>query len=299
VPLEQALVATGFGYQAGRRKVQGEVVAALLPRVRDIRRAGTSAVDLCSVAAGRVDAYYERGLNQWDYAAGALIAAEAGAVVGGLGGAPASTSMTIAAGPDLFAALAEVLAALDAERDALGVRIAEPGIVFQRGIDGRYTGFTSGRNRYGVGHVRAGAPATCAPRRNVAEFPAGIGHNLAFRSVTPAQRPCTTDGGGWVITMATDYDSPRKTDDDLTEDSLQELQARRMDKSSSTIDLDPDDVAESLELPGADLSNEELSFRVIPRQADEFTCSRCFLVHHRSQLAEDRNGQLVCRECAA
>ena len=99
--------------------------------------------------------------------------------------------------------------------------------------------------------------------------------------------------------MATDDDSPRKTDDDLTEDSLQELQARRMDKSSSTIDLDPDDVAESLELPGADLSNEELSFRVIPRQADEFTCSRCFLVHHRSQLAEDRNGQLVCRECAA
>ena len=99
--------------------------------------------------------------------------------------------------------------------------------------------------------------------------------------------------------MATDYDSPRKTDDDLSEDSLQELQARRMDKSSSTIDLDPDDAAEGLELPGADLSNEELSFRVIPRQADEFTCSRCFLVHHRSQLAEERGGQLVCRECAA
>jgi len=149
VPLEQALVATGFGYQAGRRKVQGEVVAALLPRVRDIRRAGTSAVDLCSVAAGRVDAYYERGLNEWDYAAGALIAAEAGAVVGGLGGAPASTSMTIAAGPDLFGALAEMLAALDAERDALGVRIAEPGILFRRGIDERYVGFTSGQNRSG------------------------------------------------------------------------------------------------------------------------------------------------------
>ena len=99
--------------------------------------------------------------------------------------------------------------------------------------------------------------------------------------------------------MATDYDSPRKTDDELTEDSLQELQARRMDKSSSTIDIDPDDVAESLELPGADLSNEELSFRVIPRQADEFTCSRCFLVHHRSQHAEDRNGQPVCRVFAA
>jgi hypothetical protein len=99
--------------------------------------------------------------------------------------------------------------------------------------------------------------------------------------------------------MATDYDSPRKTDDELNEDSLQELQARRMDKSSTAIDLDPDDVAESLELPGADLSNEDLSIKVIPRQADEFTCSSCFLVHHRSPLADDRGGQLVCRECAA
>ncbi|MEO3869020.1 DUF4193 domain-containing protein [Nonomuraea sp. B12E4] len=99
--------------------------------------------------------------------------------------------------------------------------------------------------------------------------------------------------------MATDYDSPRKTDDDLGEDSLQELQARRTDKSSGSIDIDETDLAESLELPGADLSNEELSLRVIPRQADEFTCSRCFLVHHRSQLAAERNGQQVCRECAA
>ena len=104
---------------------------------------------------------------------------------------------------------------------------------------------------------------------------------------------------GERTTMATDYDSPRKTDDDLTEDSLQELQARRMDQSSNTVDIDPDEAAEGLELPGADLSGEELAIRVIPRQADEFTCSRCFLVHHRSQLAEERSGQLVCRECAA
>ena len=104
---------------------------------------------------------------------------------------------------------------------------------------------------------------------------------------------------GERTTMATDYDSTRQTDDDMTEDRLQELPARRMDQSSSTIDIDPDDVAESLELPGADLSNEDLSVRVIPRQADEFTCSRCFLVHHRSQLAEERSGQLFCRECAA
>src|SRR5438445_13514764 len=63
VPLGQALVGTGFGYDAGRRRVQGEVIAALLPHIRDIRRGGSAAVDLCSVAAGRLDAFYERGLH--------------------------------------------------------------------------------------------------------------------------------------------------------------------------------------------------------------------------------------------
>ena len=89
VPLGQALVATGFGYEAARRQVQGEIVAAVLPRVRDIRRGGSAAVDLCSLAAGRVDGYFERGVNYWDIAAGGLIASEAGAQVGGLGGRPA------------------------------------------------------------------------------------------------------------------------------------------------------------------------------------------------------------------
>jgi myo-inositol-1(or 4)-monophosphatase len=117
VPLSQALVATGFGYLAARRKIQGEVVAALLPLVRDIRRGGAASVDLCSVAAGRVDAYYERGLNYWDYAAGALIAAEAGAVVAGLSGPPGG-SMTIAAAPSLFVELSAALGALRPERDA-------------------------------------------------------------------------------------------------------------------------------------------------------------------------------------
>jgi len=98
--------------------------------------------------------------------------------------------------------------------------------------------------------------------------------------------------------MATDYDSPRKTDEEMSEDSLQELQARRNDKSSAVIDEDLD-AGEVTELPGADLSNEELAIRVLPRQADEFTCARCFLVHHRSQLAEERNGKFICRECAA
>lgn len=100
--------------------------------------------------------------------------------------------------------------------------------------------------------------------------------------------------------MATDYDTPRKTDDDLTEDSIEELKARtRSDKASGAVDTDESELAETFELPGADLSNEELSVRVLPRQADEFTCARCFLVHHRSQLALDRNGQQICMDCAA
>ncbi len=123
--LGQALVATGFGYDSGRRRVQGEVVGALLPHIRDIRRGGSAAVDLCSVAAGRMDAFYERGLNYWDYAAGGLIAREAGAVVGGLAGRPESTSMTVAANPDLYQQLATFLTRLDPERDA--PRSREPG----------------------------------------------------------------------------------------------------------------------------------------------------------------------------
>ncbi|WP_305094820.1 inositol monophosphatase family protein [Prescottella sp. R16] len=76
-----ALVATGFGYRADRRAAQGRLVSALLPRVRDIRRIGSAALDLCMVASGRVDAHFEHGLSPWDWAAGALVAEEAGARV--------------------------------------------------------------------------------------------------------------------------------------------------------------------------------------------------------------------------
>lgn len=99
--------------------------------------------------------------------------------------------------------------------------------------------------------------------------------------------------------MATDYDAPRKTDDDLSEDSIEELKSRRVDKSSSSVDVDETEQAEGFELPGADLSGEELSVRVLPKQADEFTCSQCFLVHHRSQLAKEIGGQMICTDCAA
>ena len=99
--------------------------------------------------------------------------------------------------------------------------------------------------------------------------------------------------------MATDYDAPRKSEEDLNEDSIEELKTRRADKPTAVVEEDEADLAEGYELPGADLSGEELSVRVLPRQADEFTCSSCFLVHHRSQLAGERNGQPICSECAA
>jgi Domain of unknown function (DUF4193) len=98
--------------------------------------------------------------------------------------------------------------------------------------------------------------------------------------------------------MATDYDAPRRDEVDLGEDSLEELKSRRVDAQSAIVDVDEAEVAESFELPGADLADEELSVRVLPMQADEFRCSRCFLVHHRSQLAVVRNGEMICRECA-
>ena len=99
--------------------------------------------------------------------------------------------------------------------------------------------------------------------------------------------------------MATDYDAPRKNEEELREDSIEELKARRADKTSGSVDEDETDAAEGFELPGADLSGEELSVRVLPRQADEFTCSKCFLVHHRSQLAGESGGQPICKECAS
>lgn len=96
--------------------------------------------------------------------------------------------------------------------------------------------------------------------------------------------------------MSTDYDTPRATDpDELAEDSLEELAGRGRGEAAA-VDVDETD-ADSFELPGADLSDEELTVRVIPKQADEFTCSVCFLVHHRSQLARIQANEMICTEC--
>lgn len=108
-PLAESLIATGFAYAAGMRAEQGAAAARLLPRVRDIRRMGTASLDLCAVASGRVDAYFERTLSPWDHAAGALIATEAGAVVTGFDGRRADHHMTLAAHPDAVMRLEAVL----------------------------------------------------------------------------------------------------------------------------------------------------------------------------------------------
>lgn len=109
--LALALVGTGFSYQSARRRRQAEVLTQVLPQVADIRRVGSAALDLCWVGCGRYDGYFEPGLSTWDYAAGALIAAEGGALVGDLRGGPPSTDFVVAAPPPLFAPLRDLLVA--------------------------------------------------------------------------------------------------------------------------------------------------------------------------------------------
>lgn len=103
IELNRAMVATGFQYDVAHRGKQIEHVSKMLPLIRDLRRNGAAAVDLCHVAMGRVDAYYEHGLKEWDWAAAGLIAREAGARFGLYGQAP--YMMTLAAGPALYSEL--------------------------------------------------------------------------------------------------------------------------------------------------------------------------------------------------
>jgi myo-inositol-1(or 4)-monophosphatase len=110
--LELSLIGTGFSYRPERRARQGAMVAGMLPRIRDLRRAGSAALDLCSVASGWLDGFAEHGLHRWDWAAGALIAAEAGAVVR----VPARGSdLMLAATPGIADALAELVAQCGAD----------------------------------------------------------------------------------------------------------------------------------------------------------------------------------------
>lgn len=109
VVLEKALIATGFAYDLNLRNSQGKIMSNLLPKIRDLRRNGAAAVDLCYVAMGAIDGYFEASLKEWDLAAGGLIATEAGAVVSGRAGGEPNGELVVCAGPALHAALLPLL----------------------------------------------------------------------------------------------------------------------------------------------------------------------------------------------
>ncbi|MDH3752791.1 MAG: inositol monophosphatase [Acidimicrobiia bacterium] len=113
--LASAIIATGFAYDADRRRRQATVLVGVLEAVGNLRRVGSAATDLCWVACGRLDGYYEVGLNSWDYTAGVVIAAEAGARVHDLRGDPPSPTFVVAAAPGVHDALVELLVGLDAD----------------------------------------------------------------------------------------------------------------------------------------------------------------------------------------
>ena len=107
--LSGALIATGFSYDVKKRIEQAEMFSQIIPKIRDARRLGGAGVDLSYVAMGVLDGFYEYGLNEWDYAAGGLIATEAGAIISGRNGAPVGKEMTIVAGPTLHGLLSAAI----------------------------------------------------------------------------------------------------------------------------------------------------------------------------------------------
>lgn len=111
--LSDALVATGFSYHPERRAVQASRIAALIEHIRDIRRIGAAAPDLCYTASGRVDAYFEEYLNPWDLAAGEVIAREAGCRVASIDGGPVHPASVLVASPAVFGPLIDLIAAID------------------------------------------------------------------------------------------------------------------------------------------------------------------------------------------
>ncbi len=124
--LSQALVATGFSYRPDQRRRQARALEIILPLIADIRRMGSAANDLCGVALGRVDAYYETGLSEWDLAAGSLIASEAGAVIRPPGTAGPDDQLVVAAAPGIATELVALI-----ERSGL---IERPGLIERSGL---------------------------------------------------------------------------------------------------------------------------------------------------------------------
>jgi fructose-1,6-bisphosphatase/inositol monophosphatase family enzyme len=163
-----------------------------------------------------------------------------------------------------------------------------------RGAAGTVDAAARPGTRRGRGRRRSGDTMRDAGARRRSDGAQSASHHTDDRPTRPT--PHRAHAGGQEKDMATDYDAPRKNEEDQSEESLEELKARRHDKNSGKVDEDEAEAAESFELPGADLSHEELAVEVRPRQEDEFTCMSCFLVHHRSQLADAK--RLICKDCA-
>jgi myo-inositol-1(or 4)-monophosphatase len=107
--LAEAIIGTGFSYSSARRAAQAKVLLSLLPAIGDIRRPGSAAISLCWVACGRLDAFFETGLKPWDFAAGALIALEAGADIRGAGLDQPNSELVVASAPTITAGLCRIL----------------------------------------------------------------------------------------------------------------------------------------------------------------------------------------------
>lgn len=116
VDIAHALFATGFAYRTERRAQQAKVLSTVLPQIRDIRRKGSAALDVCMAACGMVNGYFERGTHPWDIAAGSVVAMETGALVTGLNGKPAHNDMVVVAPPKLHAQMTALLESVSADQ---------------------------------------------------------------------------------------------------------------------------------------------------------------------------------------
>ena len=121
--LSDAVIGTGFGYASSRRASQARVLSQVLPQVADIRRLGSCAIDLCLVADGVLDGYYERGVNDWDHAAGELIAREAGAIASGLRGNKVGIDMVVVTTSGIYADLVAILESNNADSDVIEIEV--------------------------------------------------------------------------------------------------------------------------------------------------------------------------------
>ena len=121
--LSDAVIGTGFGYASSRRASQARVLSQVLPQVADIRRLGSCAIDLCLVADGVLDGYYERGVNDWDHAAGELIAREAGAIASGLRGNQVGNDMIVVTTSGIYADLVAILESNNADSDVIEIEV--------------------------------------------------------------------------------------------------------------------------------------------------------------------------------